>query len=128
MDPISDMIVQIKNASSAGKESVVLPYSKLKLTILDVLMKEGFVKSFGKKGKKVVKFIEVVLAEENGEPKIHEVQRISKSSRRVYQKAKDIRGVKNGFGILVLSTPKGIMSDKTARMEKVGGEALFKIW
>ena len=109
MDPISDMIVQIKNASAAHKESVVLPYSKLKLAILDTLMKEGFVKSFGKKGKKVVKFIEVALAYENDEPKIHEVQRISKSSRRVYQKAKDIRGVKNGFGILVLSTPKGIM-------------------
>ena len=128
MDPISDMIVQIKNASAAGKESVVLPYSKLKLAILDVLMKEGFVKSFGKKGKKVVKFIEVILAYENGEPKIHEIQRISKSSRRVYQKAKDIRGVKNGFGVLILSTPKGIMSDKMARMEKLGGEALFKIW
>jgi small subunit ribosomal protein S8 len=90
MDPISDMIVQIKNASSAGKESVVLPYSKLKLSILETLQKEGFVKSFDKKGKKVVKFIEVVLAEENGEPKIHGVQRISKTSRRVYQKAKDI--------------------------------------
>jgi small subunit ribosomal protein S8 len=128
MDPISDMIVQIRNASDAGKESVILPYSKLKLAILDVLLKEGFVKSFGKKGKKVAKFIEVVLAYEGDEPKIHSVQRISKSSRRVYQKAKDIRGVKNGFGILVLSTPLGIMSDKMARMEKVGGEALFKIW
>jgi small subunit ribosomal protein S8 len=122
------MIVQIKNASDAKKESVVLPYSKLKLAILDTLLKEGFVKSFGKKGKKVVKFIEVALAYENEEPKIHGVQRISKSSRRVYQKAKDIRGVKNGFGALILSTPKGIMSDKVARAEKVGGEALFKIW
>ena len=128
MDSISDMIVQIRNASDARKESVVLPYSKLKLAILDVLLKEGFVKSFGKKGKKVVKFIDVTLSYENDQPKIHGVQRISKSSRRVYQKSKDIRGVKNGFGILVLSTPKGIMSDKTARAEKVGGEALFKIW
>ena len=128
MDPISDMIVQIRNGSDAGKESVVLPYSKLKLAILDVLLKEGFVKSFGKKGKKVVRFIDITLAYEGDEPKIHGVQRISKSSRRVYQKSKDIRGVKNGFGVLVLSTPKGIMSDKIARMEKVGGEALFKIW
>src|ERR1035437_2170679 len=128
MDPISDMIVQIRNGSDAGKESVVLPYSKLKLSILDTLLKEGFVKSFAKKGKKVIKFIEVALAYEGDEPKIHGVQRISKSSRRVYQKSKDIRGVKNGFGVLVLSTPKGIMSDKIARMEKVGGEALFKIW
>ena len=128
MDPISDMIVQIKNASDASKESVVFPYSKLKLAILDVLMKEGFVKSFGKKGKKVVKFIEVVLAYENGQAKIHGVQRISKSSKRVYQKSKDIRGFKNGFGVLILTTPKGIITDKTARAEKIGGEALFKIW
>ena len=122
------MIVQIRNASDAKKESVVLPYSKLKLSILDILQKEGFVKSFGKKGKKVAKFIEVVLAYENDEPKIHGVQRISKTSRRVYQKAKDIRGVKNGFGALILSTPKGIMTDKMAKTEKVGGEALFRIW
>ena len=62
MDPISDMIIQIKNPSDARKESVVLPYSKLKLAILDTLLKEGFVKSFDKKGKKVTKFIEVALA------------------------------------------------------------------
>ena len=128
MDPISDMIIRIKNASDSKKESVVFPYSKMKLAILDTLMKSGFVVSFGKKGKKVVKFIEVVLAYENGEPKIHGVQRISKTSKRVYQKAKDIRSVRNGFGALILSTPKGIITDKMARTDKVGGEAHFKIW
>ena len=129
MDPIADMIVRIKNATDSKKESVILPYSKLKLAILDTLLKSGFIVSFGKKGKKVVKFIEVVLAyEESGEPKIHGVQRVSKTSKRVYQKAKEIRGVKNGFGALILSTPKGIMTDKMAKAEKVGGEALFKIW
>lgn len=129
MDPIADMIVRIKNSSDSRKESVILPYSKLKVAILDVLMKEGFIESFGKKGKKVVKFIEVVLAyDADGEPKVHGVSRVSKSSKRVYQKSKDIRSVKNGFGILVLSSPKGIITDKTARTEKIGGEALFKIW
>ena len=128
-DPIADMIVRIKNASDSKKESVVLPYSKLKVAILDVLMKEGFVSSFGKKGKKIVKYIEVVLAyDENGQSKIHGVDRVSKTSKRVYQKAKDIRSVKNGFGALILSTPRGIMTDKVAKAEKVGGEALFKIW
>lgn len=128
-DPIADMIIQIKNASLSGKESVVFSYSKFKLAILDVLLKEGFIKSFGKKGKKVVKFIEVCLLNTaDGSPKITGVERVSKTSKRIYQKAKDIRSVKNGFGILVLSTPKGIMSDKMARVEKVGGEALFKIW
>lgn len=127
-DPIADMIIRLKNASISKKESVVLPYSQLKLAILDVLLKEGFVKSFGKKGKKVVKFIEVGLAYTDGRPKITGVDRVSKTSKRIYQKAKDIRSVKSGYGALILSTPKGIMSDKTARKEKVGGEALFKIW
>lgn len=128
-DPIADMIIRIKNASDSKKQSVVLPYSKLKLAILDVLMKEGFVTSFGKKGKKIVKYIEVVLSyDENGQPKIHGVDRISKTSKRVYHKAKDIRSVKNGFGAMILSTPKGIITDKVARAERIGGEALFKIW
>ena len=127
-DPIADMIIRMKNASDLKKESVVLPYSKLKLSILDVLLKEGFVKSFGKKGKKIAKFIEVGLIYNDGRAKISGVDRISKSSKRVYQKAKDIRPVKNGFGLLILSTPKGILSGKEARREQVGGEALFKIW
>ena len=84
MDPLSDMIVRIKNAAESKKESVVFPYSKLKLAILDVLMKEGYVKSFGKKGKKVVKFIEVVLAYDGKDAKISGVKRVSKTSKRVY--------------------------------------------
>ena len=128
MDPIADMIVRIKNASDSRKESVVFPHSKLKLAILDVLMKNGFVKSFGKKGKKIAKFIEVVLVYENGEPKINGVERVSKTSKRIYQKSKDVRRVKSGLGKLILSTPKGIMTDKEAKEANVGGEALFKIW
>lgn len=128
-DPIADMMVRLKNAGDSKKESVVFPHSKLKLAILDTLMKEGFVKSFGKKGKKVVKFIEVVLAyDENGDSKISGVEKVSKSSKRVYNKAKDIKKVRNGFGSLILSTPQGIMTDKTAKAGNIGGEALFKIW
>ena len=128
MDPISDMIVRIKNASDSKKESVVFPYSNMKLSILDVLMKNGFIKSFGKRGKKIAKFIEVGLVYNDGEPKIYGVERVSKTSKRVYQKSKEIRKVKNGLGMLVLSTPKGVMSDKDAKAQNLGGEALFKIW
>jgi small subunit ribosomal protein S8 len=129
MDPIADMIVRMKNASDSRKESVVFPYSKLKLSILDVLFKDGFIKSFGKKGKKVVKFIEVGLSyDEAGTPKIQGVERVSKTSKRVYSKSKDIRKVRNGFGAVILSTPKGIMTDKMAKEANVGGETLFKIW
>ncbi|HYC34455.1 MAG TPA: 30S ribosomal protein S8, partial [Candidatus Paceibacterota bacterium] len=83
---------------------------------------------FSKKGKKVVKTLEVELMYEEGKPRITDVERVSKFSRRVYQGAKDLKPVRNGYGIMVLTTPKGILSDKTARKEKVGGEALFKIW
>ena len=128
MDPLSDMIVRIKNATDSKKESVVFPYSKLKLSILDLLQKEGYIKSFGKKGKKVVKFIEVVLAYDGKDGKINGVKRVSKSSKRVYVGSKEVKKVKNGLGSLVLSTPKGIMTDKMAREAKTGGEALFEIW
>ncbi len=128
MDPISNMIVMIKNASDSRKESVVFPYSKIKLAILDLLQKEGFIKSFGKKGKKVVKFIEVGLLYAGKEPRINGVKRVSKTSKRVYIGSKEIKKVKNGLGSLIMSTPKGIMTDKMAREAKVGGEALFEIW
>lgn len=128
MDPISDMIIRIKNASDSKKESVILPYSKLKLAILDCLMKEGFVKSFGKKGKKIAKFIDVVLSYDNGEPMIHGIERVSKTSKRVYSKAKDVRRVRSGMGAMIISTPKGIMTDKMAKEQNIGGETLFKIW
>ena len=128
MDPISDMIVRIKNATEAKKESVVFPYSKLKLAISDTLFKGGLIKSFGKKGKKIAKFIEVVLIYEDGVSKIHGIERVSKTSKRIYHKTKDIKKIKGGMGALILSTPKGIMTDKTAKEANVGGEALFKIW
>lgn len=128
MDPIADMIIRIKNASESKKESVVFSYSKLKLSILDCLLKEGYIKSFGKKGKKVVKYIEAHLLYDGKESRITGVKRISKTSKRVYIGSKDIRKVKNGLGNLIISTPKGIMTDKMAREQKVGGEALFEIW
>ncbi len=127
-DPIADMIVRIKNASTSKKESVVFPHSKLKHAILDVLFKEGYIKSFGKKGKKIAKFIEVGLLYENGAARITGMERVSKASKRVYTKSDEIRRVKSGLGSLIFSTPKGIMTDKQAKEAKVGGEALFKVW
>ena len=122
------MIVRIKNAGAAGNETVLVPYSKLKMSIAELLEKEGYVKSVAKKGKRVAKSIEIALAYEDGEPCVQGAARVSKFSRRVYQKAKEIRPVKNGYGLLVLTTPKGIISDREAKSQNVGGEALFKIW
>jgi small subunit ribosomal protein S8 len=128
MDPISNMIIMIKNASLAGKESVSFPYSKMKNAIAECLKKEGYAKQVSKKTKKGFPVLEVELVYNNKTPKITEVERISKQSRRVYFQMKDIHSVRNGSGMLVLSTPKGILSGKEARKEQVGGEALFKVW
>lgn len=127
-DTISDFIIQIKNASDAGKASVALPYSKMKAALADVLQKEGFIKSASKKGKKLVKTLDIELVYQQGTPKIQGVQRISKVSKRLYYGVKDIKSVRQGFGRLILTTPKGILTDKEARAQKVGGEPLFKIW
>lgn len=127
-DSIADFITQIKNAGNAGKSSVVIPYSKMKMAIADVLVKEGFLKSATKKGKKITKFIELELVYEGNKPFVQGVQRISKLSRRSYQGAKDMKPVRHGYGLLIVSTPKGIMTGKEARKENVGGEVLFSIW
>jgi len=125
-DPVSDLIIQIKNAGKVRKESVLLPYSKLKEAIANVLVAEGYLKSASKK--KTSPILEVVLNYHNGEPKIKEVQRISKPSRRIYKGFEDIHPMKGGFGKTIFSTPKGILTDRQAIKEKVGGEVLFKIW
>ena len=128
MDAISNMIIMLKNASLAGKESIFLPYSKMKNAIAGCLKKEGYVSNISKKVKKDQPVLEIELIYVDKKPKIVEVERISKQSRRVYFRMKDIHTVRNGSGLLVLSTPKGILSGKEARKEQVGGEALFKIW
>jgi len=127
-DPISDLIIRIKNAGDSRKETVSIPYSKLKFEICSLLQKEGIIGEVTKKGKKITKAIEVTLLYDNGDAHIQGVKRVSKPSKRVYRKVAEIRPVKSGYGNLILSTPAGIMTDITARKAKVGGEALFQIW
>jgi len=128
MDSIANMIIMMKNGSVAGKESVMFPYSKVKNAIAVCLEKEGYVSGVAKKVKQGMPMLEVTLVYVDGKPKINHAERVSKQSRRVYFGMKDIHSVRNGSGLLVLSTPKGILSGKQARKEQVGGEALFKIW
>ncbi len=127
-DSVSNLIIKIKNAGLAGKDAIEVPFSKLSESILALLEREGYIKSFAKKGKKIVKTIDVELAYEDGKSKVEGVERISKLSRRVYANTKQIRPVRSGYGTLVVSTPKGILSDKEAKKQNVGGEVLFKIW
>lgn len=128
MDPIANMIVQIKNAGSAGRENVVLPYSKVKENIAKVLVKERFLKGVDKKTVKGHPVLSIDLIIDNRNPKVTGVKRISKNSKRIYKKSSEIRPIKNGYGHLILSTPKGIMTGRDARKEKLGGEVLFSIW
>jgi small subunit ribosomal protein S8 len=127
-DHISDLIIQMKNAGDAGKESLSISHSKMKEGILQTLKRAGFIKDFEIKGKDAKKSIDISLAQIEGDTRIAGVERMSKLSKRTYVKAKDLKPVKNGFGALIVSTPKGIMSEKEARKENVGGEPLFKIW
>ncbi|CAN5130037.1 30S ribosomal protein S8 [soil metagenome] len=128
MDKIADMITSLKNAGNAKKSVVNVPYSKIKENIAAVLITEGFLKSAEKKivEKKAVLSMEILM--ENRVPKIKGAQRISKTSKRVYKKSAELRPVKNGYGALVISTPKGVMSGRDAKKQKIGGEVLFSIW
>ena len=128
MDPIADMIIRIKNAGMAGLLSTNVPYSRLKHDIAVVLEREGYIASVTKRAKKARKHIEIGIKYEGKKPHINDVDRVSKPSRRVYVGVKDMHPVKNGHGSLILSTPKGIMTDKEARKSHTGGEALFIIY
>jgi len=128
MDQIANMINMIKNGSRAEHEFVFVPYSKIKHAIAECLVKEGYLKSAEKKTKKGFPTLELGLAYVNGAPKVTGVERVSKSSCRVYTGVSAIRPVRNGYGLTVITTPKGILTDKQARKEMVGGEVLFKVW
>ena len=128
-DPIADFITRLKNGSDARKATIELPYSKFVENVAHALKKAGYVGTVEKTGKDFSRTLAVGLIFMNeNEPRIHGVERISKSSRRVYQKSSDIRTFRSGFGNSFLSTPKGIMIDMEAKRNKVGGEVLFKIW
>lgn len=128
MDPISNMIVSIKNAGDAGRDSIVIPYSKLRESVAKILIEERYLKSVAKKGSETKPTLHIELYMDKRMPKVKGVKRISKPSKRVYRKVSDIRPVKQGYGILVMSTPTGIMAGYKAKKAGVGGEALFNIW
>jgi small subunit ribosomal protein S8 len=129
MDPISDMLNMMKNASIRGHDRVVVPFSNIKFAIAECLKGSGYIKEVEKKTKKGFPVLEFDLVyDENGSAKIHGIERISKPSRRMYAGQKDIKPIRSGTGLTILSTPKGILTGSKARSEHVGGEILFVIW
>jgi small subunit ribosomal protein S8 len=128
-DPIADMLTRIRNAAKAKFNSVDVPGSTVKIELAKILKSEGFIRNykFLKDGKQGI--LRVYLKYGEGQSSvIYELKRISKPSRRVYVKCKEIKPVYNGLGVAVLSTSKGVMTDKKARQEKVGGEILCQVW
>ena len=127
-DPISDMLARIKNACGRYFETVDIPSSKIKAGILGVLEREGYINGFKEITIDGRNFLRVDLRYYEGKPVINMLDRVSKPSRRVYSKIKKVNAVYNGFGIYVLSTSKGIMSDAEAKEQNVGGEVLCKVF
>lgn len=127
MDQIANMLIAIKNGGFVKKTTVTVPHSKMKEAIAALLKEEGYIKAYQVEGD-VKKTLVIVLEYKGANPRVQDVKRVSKSSKRIYTGVKDISSVKYGHGLSVLSTPKGIMTDKLARKEMVGGEILFTIW
>ncbi|MDP3646416.1 MAG: 30S ribosomal protein S8 [bacterium] len=128
-DPVADFIVRLTNAGAIKKAAVSVPFSAFKMAIAEKLKESGFVSNVEKKGKKVKKTLDVTLKyDPEGAHVIQGVRRISKPGRRVYKSSHEIIPVHYGKGALILTTPKGIMTDKEAKKETLGGEALFEIW
>ena len=128
-DPIADMLTRIRNANSSKHKTVDIPASKMKLSIADILFKEGYIKSFEEISSDVQGTIRVALKyDEKGNRVIDGIKRISKPGLRVYASKEDLPQVLNGLGIAIVSTSKGIMTDREARREGLGGEVLAYVW
>ncbi len=128
-DPIGDMIARIRNAAMRKRSKVATPASKMRQRVLDVLQDEGYIRGYTvvENPGEFPQF-EIELKYFDGEPVIVEISRVSKPGRRVYSSIKDLKPVKNGLGISILSTPKGVMSDSAARDANVGGEVLCRVY
>ena len=127
-DPIADMLVRIKNALAVGKQTVKMPSSKVKLAIANVLKDEGYILDARVINPGAKPELEIALKYYQGKPVIERLQRASRSSLRAYRGKNDLPKVLGGLGIAIVSTSKGVMTDKQARAAKIGGEVLAYIW
>lgn len=123
-----DLLTKLKNAQAVKKENIKVAYSKMDEKILELLKENDYVEDIEKKGKGAKRVLDIKLKYHNDKGVIDGIKFISKPSRRLYIGSKEIKPVRHGYGLLILSTPKGILTGKEAKKMKVGGEALFKIW
>ena len=127
-DPITDMLNQIKNAEAVAKTDILIPLSKIKNEIADILSKEGFVGEVKKATKGKIKSLKITLKYNNDIPAMEGFKRVSKPGQRIYEGFANIKKVRGGFGISIISTSKGLMTNKDARYKKMGGEIICQVW
>jgi small subunit ribosomal protein S8 len=128
MDQISDMLIRIKNAQKTGRASIEMPFSKLRLALAKILEREDYLNGAEEKSRKGIKFLQITLKYSENAPAISEIVKKSKSSRRIYIKKDEILPIKQGYGISIISTPKGLMTGKEARKAGLGGELICELW
>jgi len=126
-DPIADLLTRIRNAQLAGHESVDVPYSKLKTEVVRVLQEEGYIEGFSI-SEEIKSQINVSLKYADGEPVIERIKRVSRPGLRIYKDSKSVPVVNGGLGVAIVSTNKGVMTDRSARKEGVGGEVLCTVF
>jgi len=128
VDPISDMLNRIRNAQAVNHPKVDIPSSNFKFNIAQIMERYGFIEKAEKKGKKNKKVIEISLKYKEGKPAIMGLKRISKPGQRIYLGSQKIKCSKGSYGIMIVSTSKGLMTSNEARKEKLGGELICEIW
>jgi small subunit ribosomal protein S8 len=127
-DPLGDMLTRIRNGQQARKDSILTPASKLRERVLDVLQREGYIRGYSEESVGAHKGLRIELKYFEGQPAIHHLSRVSKPGRRVYSGASELPRIRNGLGTVIVSTPRGILSDVEAREQNVGGEVLAEVF
>ena len=127
-DPLGDLLTRIRNGQQARKDSVLTPASKLRAHVLDVLQREGYIRGYSEEELAGQKGLRVELKYFEGQPAIQHLARVSKPGRRVYSGSRELPRVRNGLGMTIVSTPRGVLSDAEAREQNVGGEVLAEVF
>ena len=128
-DPLGDMLTRIRNGQHARKAVVPVPASNMRMRVLDVLKREGFIRGYSESEvRQGIRELSIELKYSDGEPAIREVSRVSKPGRRIYSASRELPTVRNGLGITIVSTPRGVLSDAEARSHNVGGEVLAEVF
>ena len=127
-DPISDMLTRIRNAQAVLHKTVVIPFSKFKFSLAGILEKEGLIGEISTQGRKTKKAIKIELKYDNNKPVISSIKRVSKQGQRIYIKKDELRPIRQGYGIVIISTSQGLMTNNEANKKGLGGELICEVY